>query len=229
MKASEILSRAVTILNDEDHVRWPLAELCDWLNEGIRAIVLAKPSASVKTLVLSLAKGTKQSVPQTGLPTPLMLISINRNVTAQGFPNRVVTIIDQALLDEENPNWHNEDKSTFKQEVRHYVYSEADPLTFYVYPGNAGTGKVEATVSTCPPEIIGNSPATEINHYIIDVPLPEPYSVPLLDYVLYRAFLKDDLGGQGSKSVGHFQQFSAAIGLKIQVEGSTSPNTKRLV
>ena len=226
MKASEILSRAVILLNDKKHVRWPLTELCDWLNEGIRAIVLAKPSASTKTLTLNLVEGTKQEVPQTGTPQPLMLISINRNMVA-GKPGRAVTIIDQALLDEENPNWHDKADLPFRPQVRHYVYSEADPLTFYVYPGNTGTGVVEATVSTCPDAIAGSGTKTELTDFDITVPLPEPYSVPLLDYVMYRAFLKDDIAGQGSKGAGHFQQFMAAVGLKIQVEGATSPNTKR--
>ena len=48
-KASEIMKLAGVQLLDEDHIRWPLTELADWVNDGVKAIVLAKPSASSKS------------------------------------------------------------------------------------------------------------------------------------------------------------------------------------
>jgi hypothetical protein len=229
---SEILSRAAILLNDVDHVRWPLAEMRDWLNEGVRAICLGKPSASSSTQVLALQVGTLQKVPVNGaVAKPLSLLGINRNIVDAAEPRkggRMIKRTDRAILDATEPNWHNRSRVQFSREVRNYCYDELVPLQYYVYPGNDGTGMVEAELATLPPPIVidpTDSP-TDINSYAIDVGLPEPYSVPLLDYVLYRCQLKDDLDGQAGRAAVHYQQFATAIGLKIQVEKAHSPNAR---
>lgn len=231
MLAKEILQRATVLLNDDEHVRWPLSELVDWMNEGVRAIVLAKPSASSSPVDMTLVAGTEQTLPTTGVSsTPLMLVSANRNITATTPAKkfgRVITPIDRRLLDEEDPDWHNTTVTTPRKEVRHIIYDEATPQRFFVYPPNDGDGVIEVSVSSLPNKVVATGDEALIDSYDVDVGLPEPYSVPLLDYVMYRAFLKDDLTGQGGRGALHFQQFSAAIGLKIQVEGATSPNKKR--
>lgn len=227
----EIMQRAGVLLNDTDHIRWPLTQLCDWINEACRAIVLAKPSASSKTIVLTLVKGTYQTVPQAGTPTPLMLVSVIRNMlheTDRSKGGRAITITNRAMLDAQMPDWHNERSVRFKKEVRHYVYDEATPLEFYVYPGNDGTGLVEAAISTLPVKLTASGADDAIGSYAAVLGLPEPYSVPILDYVLYRAFAVDDIDGAIARSVSHYQQFAAAVGLKIQIEKATTPNQKRV-
>ena len=229
--AQEIFSRAAILLNDTGEVRrWPLAELCDWLNEGVRAICLAKPSASSITMVFELAVGTLQPLPSTS-PKPLTLLSINRNITDATEPRkagRMVKHTDRGLLDAADPDWHDRTRTQFRKEVRNYCFDELVPLEYYVYPGNDGTGLVEAEVGTLPEPVViatGADPP-DIASYDIDVGLPEPYSVPLLDYVLYRCQMKDDIDGAAARSVVHYQQFATAIGLKLQVEKAHSPNAR---
>ncbi|QND60379.1 DUF6682 family protein [Mesorhizobium huakuii] len=226
----EILERASVLLLDEDHVRWPLAELCSWINEGVKAIVLAKPSASSATIVIPLVAGTLQSVPATGTPTPLILQNISANVRSQTptrLLGRAITVIGRTILDAEVPNWHDTRYSPFKKDVRHYVYDEAAPLEFFCYPGNTGDGFVQGLVSTLPTKLEATGDVKLPASYEGPVGLPEPYSDPLLDYVLYRAQMKDDLAGGPGRSAMHYQQFATAVGLKIQIEGSTSPNARR--
>jgi hypothetical protein len=226
----DIFNRAATLLNDADHVRWPLAELCDWLNEGVRAIVLAKPSASSTTAVLPLQAGTLQNLPATvGTVKPQLLIGINRNVDSDTPPlggGRMIKRTDRAMLDAVDPDWHDRVRTRFRKEVRNYCYDELVPLQFYVYPGNDGTGMVEAELGTLPVPLAASGPPASIGSYTGDVGLPEPYSVPLLDYVLYRCQMKDNLEGQAGRASMHYQQFASAIGLKLQVEKSHSPNAR---
>lgn len=225
----EIMERAGILLNDEEHVRWTLPEICDWINEAQRAIVLVKPSASSKSIVLTLVAGTKQTVPQAGDPKPLMLVSIVRNLKSAATLDggRIITATNRALLDAQEPNWHDKRSVPFRREARHFVYDEAVPLEFYVYPGNDGTGIVEAQVSTLPAVLAATGDVNLLSSYAATLDLPEPYSVPILDYVLYRCQMKDAEAGDASRAAGHYQQFASAIGMKIQVEGSTSPNTRR--
>jgi hypothetical protein len=109
----------------------------------------------------------------------------------------------------------------FGREVRQFVFDEEVPLEFDVYPGNNGQGVVEITVAVVP-TLVGNE-----DTYGNQLGLPEPYSVPIQDYVLYRCQMKDDDAAAAGRSAGHYQMFATAVGIKIQVEGSSSPNNRR--
>lgn len=229
MLGSELLTRASTILQDDAHVRWPLPELVKWLNEGQRATVFAKPSANSRSVVLSLIAGTLQSLTTT---THLALLRMPRNITAEGPPRvagRVIRPVSREMLDSSEPNWHDTRSVPFKAEVRQYVYDEANPREFYVYPGNTGAGKVEAVVSVLPTDLAATGDVDTIGSYATELTLPEPWSVALLDYVLYRAFGKDDVAADASRSRTHFMAFASAVGIKIQAENANSPNTRAKV
>lgn len=226
----EIMVRAGVLLNDVDHVRWPLSELCDWINDGVKATVLAKPSASSASRVLSLAEATLQTIPQSGSPLPLALLRVVRNITADGPPRvggRIITPTSHADLNAQDPNWHDSNAVRFRKEVRHIVFEEENPREFYVYPGNDGTGKIEVILSELPAPLVAAGDVTLEASYGGSIGLPEPYSVPITDYVVYRAESKDDLGGNAGRAAAAFAAFAAAVGLKTQVEAATGPNARR--
>lgn len=225
---SEIMKRAGVLLNDTEYTRWTPEDLCEWINEACRAIVLAKPSACSTTITLALQKGTHQTIPTDG--STLALVKVVRNLrdnNDRSKSGRTITVTDGAVLDAQIPNWHDDRYVRFRREVRHYVYDEATPLEFYVYPGNDGEGVVEAAISKLPTKLVASSDPSDVESYAADIGLPEPYSVPILDYVLSRAHMVDDIDGNPGRSLAHYQQFATAIGLKIQVEGATSPNSRR--
>lgn len=226
--AADIMKRAGILLNDEDHIRWTLPELAGWINDGCRAIVLARPAAKSGSRILTLEEGTLQKVPESGANAPLSLLKIVRNLkTADESPRvggRVIKRTDQMLLDSQNPSWHDSTSVPFKKEVRNYVFDDTNPLEFYVYPGNDGTGIVEAAVSEVPAKIVASGAADQEASYTSDIDLPETYDVPLLDYVIYRAQSKDDETGQGGRAAMHYQQFATALGINIQVAKAYSPN-----
>lgn len=238
IKASEIFTSASILLNDEDFVRWPLTERAKWLNEAVEAILIAKPDASSKSVVLSLDEGTLQKVSIEGDQKPYRLLSITRNVTLKEdetrVGGRVIRPTTAAILDANEPNWHSKSAVPFKRDVRQYVFDDVNPLEFFVYPGNDGTGLVEAVVSFIPDVITvvatgeDEDPADpeNIESWEVDIPLPRPYSVPLLDYLLYRCQAKDDTSGNAGRAMSHYNQFAAALGLKVQSEQATSPNAR---
>jgi len=232
--AADIMRRASILLHDEENVRWPLPELAEWINEGVRAVCLAKPSAASKKVVLPLEVGTLQHLPTTkdaDGDEVLSLIRITRNIEDKARPElggRIITIIDEKVLDAQLPNWHERDTLPYSAQVRHYIYDESAPHDFYVYPGNDGTGLVQAIVGYCPPQVKPTGDVEKLSSWGGAIGLPEPYSVPLVDYVIARALLKDDEGGDMGRAGLHWQLFQAAIGTKIEVEGAHSPNAKRL-
>ncbi|MFC3074912.1 phage adaptor protein [Shinella pollutisoli] len=231
--ASDIMTKAGVQLLDEDHIRWPLAELAGWINEGVQAIVLAKPSASCTTVALPLQKGTRQILPDAiDDKATLQLVGINRNLKGAAEPReggRAIRTAARALLDAQEPNWHDPSYVPFRREVRQVIYDENVPTEFYVYPGNDGTGLVEAAVSTLPPPV---APAPDADpdalaSWLAPVGLADPYSGPLLDYVLSRCHQKDDTAADGVKAQSHYQLFAAALGIKVQSEGTSNPNRRR--
>src|SRR6187399_524265 len=208
----DIINRAGALLNDTAHVRWRCPELCDWINEGVRAIVLAKPSASAKTILLKLAAGTRQTInplalypPTTSLYSagsyPLVLLGVLRNINVSrdaagvvivsattGLPvvsgyGRSIKRADRALLEAQEPNWHNSATAQRKREVRNYTFDEQVPTEFYVYPPNDGGGYVEAHFGVLPQPIKAIIPSPNPNSYTTNSPqvynqqvgLPEPY------------------------------------------------------
>ena len=114
----------------------------------------------------------------------------------------------------------------FKKEVRQFVYTADDPTIFYVVPGNLGTGIVEAVVSVLPTRVEPTGDVTTIDSYEVETGIGPLYDVPLLDYVIYRAQSKDDSGANLGRSNIHYQQFAAALGLKIQNDGTLTPATQ---
>jgi hypothetical protein len=227
MKASEILDRARRLVMDETSVRWPLAELCMWLNDGQREIALQKPSASSDNRVVALVAGTYQTIPA-GAITLLRLV---RNIKAVAGSVRTggssISVVARALLDAQNRDWHDGTITPFRKDVRHVIFDEEDTRSFYVYPGNDGTGQVEAVLSIDPAPIViaGGASATLLASYAIDISLPAIYANALLDYVCYRAYAKDaQYVGNTNRAALHFQQFANSIGIKFNQEALNSPN-----
>ncbi len=227
--ASEIMRLASAQLQDVEAVRWTRPELLDWLNEGLKAIVLAKPSAKSGARTLALATGTLQRVEAAAdLPTPLAIIDFTRNLLDEDDPptgGRALRVVNRALLDGSDPNWH---AAKPRKEVRQIVFDDENPLQFYTYPPNTGTGVVEVIVSEIPtPVVASGDDTTSLDAYAQDVGLAPVYDPPLLDFILYRAQLKDDVGANAGRAMTHYQAFATALGIRLQVERASSPNRQR--
>lgn len=223
--AAQVMKLAGRNLGDEDAVRWTLPELADLINEAVKAIMLAKPSANSVTDVVSLIAGTYQSIAD----GYLSLLRVVRNITTEGPPRvggRIIRVTTRDALDAQAPYWHDPVQTPYKKEVRQFVFDEESPRSFYVYPGNDGTGKVEAVMSKLPTVIAANGDMNALASYDQDIGLQDIYLSPILDYVLFRAMSKDDEAGNPAGSLAHYQAFATAVGLKVKVEGANSPNAR---
>lgn len=228
MKASEIMNRASRILLDEDYTRWTMTELADWLTDALREVALQVPTATARNMVLNLVEGTFQTLPD----TCQQLLRVVRNVDVVGdsrVGKRVVTIVDRNALDAENPDWHDGNYVRFKPYARHFVFDETDPLTFYVWPGNDGTGHLEAVVSVIPTAVKAdaNADPESLDSYSMELDVLDVYANLILDYTLYRAYCKDSQnGGAAQRAALYYQQFSQALGITANASMVNSPNYK---
>lgn len=226
--ASDVISRAQIVVQDTTGVRWPFSELLQWLNDGQREVALYKPSATAQNVALMLQQGTLQNIGPGGLALLRVVRNLKTPVTNPRVGTRAVRIVEREVLDSQHPSWHDPEVFPYQKEVKHFCFDESDPTNFYVFPGNNGTGAVEAVVSKSPDDVSLTSGAdtNNINAYRLPIQVPDIYANCLLDYVLFRAYSKDaDYAGNAERSAGHYAMFTAALGAKTQNELAFNPNT----
>ncbi|NTE96690.1 DUF6682 family protein [Agrobacterium tumefaciens] len=218
MKASEIFQRVHTIVQDIGGVRWPFAELCMWLNDGQKEIVLQKPSASSRTVKIPLQSGTLQAIPA----EYIMLLRVVRNSAG-----RPVTVVARDLMDAQAPDWH---QSRERSDAKHAIIDEADPKSFYVYPANDGTGELEVIMSAVPAVIVATGDPALLESYDMETSINSIYDNALVDYVVYRSHSKDmQNAGAAQRAALHYQQFANSLGMKVTLDANMNPNAKARV
>ena len=212
-----VIDRAQTVLQDTTGVRWPVvAELVLWINDAQREIALLKPDASATNATITLATGTKQDIPSGG--NRLLKVVRNMSAASSGTGKRSVRLVDREVLDAQTPDWHDPTvagDAAHTTIVKHYIYDEANPRNFYVYPGVSGNAYLEIIYSSNPAVVTQSS----------NLSIPDIFANAIMNYVLYMAYMKDaEYAGNAGRAQTHFQLFGASVTGKGQVDISTSPN-----
>lgn len=209
--ASTIIDRAAILLQDTTNIRWTRAELLAWLNDGQRDIAVHKPNACVTNTARQLVAGSKQTL----AADAVSLVDAVRNLGANGTtPGRAVRLVSREILDSQIPDWH---AATPAAEVKHFVYSELDPHTFYVYPPSTGANQLEL-ICTAAPATVSEDAA---------IALDDIYANALLDYMLYRAYAKDtEYASNPTASANHYTAYGQAIKGKLDGEAAGDPNRR---
>jgi hypothetical protein len=202
--ANAVISRASTLLLDITGVRWPATELLVYLCDGQREAASIKPNIYVKFAALPLVPGPRQAMPADARE----LKEITRNVNGSAIRS-----VSRELMDAHIPTWYT---SQPKSTVMHSMYSDLDPLTFFVYPPQpatgSGAGSVEMTYFAIPADIA-------VTDRIL---IPDTYIGALVDYILYRAFSKDtEYAANADTAQEYLASFNASIVGKSAVEKQT--------
>jgi hypothetical protein len=205
-----VVTRVSNLLNDTTNVRWTVPELLMWISDAQREICLYKPDACVKTLVLSLAEGTKQALPSDGVT----LLDITRNMGISGsVPGRSVRLVTREILDAQIPHWHSSAPSA---EVKHYTHDRQNQKVFYVYPPqpSSGRGSLEVSYAAIPGEL------TISNTITVD----DTWQSTLINYTLYRAYSKEaEYTINPQLAAAYYQAFIMLLTGKTQAEVVGAP------
>ena len=217
-----VIDRVQTVLQDTTGVRWPVdAELVLWINDAQREIALLKPDASACTYKVELDVGTRQNIPADGN----RLLKVVRNVTSANEGRRAIRLVGGEVLDSQSPDWHDPNvggDASHGSEVKHYVYNESSPRTFYVYPGVSGAA---ATAGVFIELIYSSNPTTVESGAGNHLSLPDIYANAVMNYVLYMCYMKDaEFAGNSQRGANHYQLFTASITGKGQIDTLTNPN-----
>ena len=214
--AQALIRRVVETLQDTTSIRWPVAELVRYLNDGQREIIVHRPDAMVTNASVSLASGTKQSLPANGAK----LIDVVRNSAGN---KRAIRMCAREILDAQSPGWHNLSGVT---EIVHFMFDPRDPKVFYVYPPAAASGaSVDLVYSALPTDIAEPAAGTDFAAVTGNISVPDIYSNALQDYVLYRAYTKDSqYAGNEARAQARYAAFANALGIEIKATVAVAPN-----
>jgi len=215
---TNLLARIEAILQDTANVRWTEAELLNYINDGQREIANLKPDATATHANVHLGTGTKQSIPTDGL----RLISVIRNMSGTAGSStggRAIRLVSWDILDTQDPDWHNPTvtgDAAHGTIPKHFLFDEDDPLNFYVYPGVAGNAYIELVYSQRP---------TDLSAASSTIAIPDNYSNALIDYCLFKAFMKDaEFAGNQQRAASHYQIFTISVGGKAQIDALIKPD-----
>ncbi|MGB2145960.1 MAG: DUF6682 family protein [Vibrio toranzoniae] len=215
-----VIDRVQTVLQDTTGVRWPIeAELVLWVNDAQREIALLKPDASAANETVTLVAGTKQAIPDDG--NRLLKVVRNMSAASGGTGKRSVRLVNREVLDAQTPDWHDPDvggDAAHAAVVKHYLYDEANPRNFYVYPGVKGDAFLEIIYSANPSVVDQDG----------NLSIPDIFANAVLNYVLYMAYMKDaEFAGNNQRASTHYQLFTASVNGKGAVDAITNPNMER--
>lgn len=201
--AGAVIDRAAGLLQDSTFTRWPQLKQLEWLIDGQREAALINPSLYVLTVDLTLAKGTKQTLPVDGR----QLVDVPRNTDGDA-----ITQVARRALDSQLPDWHSAARAAKK--VIHFCYASADPKHFFVFPPSPGGNAVEVVYEAVPPVVGLTSP----------ISLDDSYVGALVDYLLYRAYEKDSEYAPNTEAAAlHRSSFIALV----KGTGSVPPTVVR--
>ena len=220
LQGQHILSRVQNILQDNTSVRWTQGELLDYLNDGQREIANLRPDSTATHSNVSLSTGTEQSIPTDGL----RLIKLVRNMSGTGTDAtgaRAIRVVTEDALNSTQPSWHDPTvtgDATHGTEVKHYIFDTNDPRKYYVYPGVAGSAYVEVVYSKNPTNL---SAVTDL------IQVDDVFANPLINFVLYRAFLKDSEYASNMQTAGtYYQLFTQSLGQGGLVQNNIQPDQR---
>ncbi|MFU2512445.1 DUF6682 family protein [Pseudoalteromonas sp. ASV78] len=211
---TSVLKKVQIVLQDTTGTRWPLPELLGWFNLAQKDIVNHRPDTHTKSILFDCQLGTRQVLP----PEALRLIRITRNETAAS--KRVVKLIDQRILDDQIPDWHDDEKASLV--IDHYVYDDRIPKEFMVFPAAAVGAKLRGAICTAPLEVVIADNEFETDVQVLG--LDDTYVNPIMDFILYRAYSKDvTYAGSGQNAIAAYQSYANALGIKAQMDQAITP------
>nr|WP_182312302.1 DUF6682 family protein [Comamonas testosteroni] len=215
IEAKDVIQRGVVTTQDTTSIRWPVGEWVRYLNDGQREIMLHRPDAFNKSAVIDCVAGTKQALPADGAK----LIDVQRNSTVTS--KRAVRICSREILDAQMPNWHN---IAGAAEIVHFMYDPREPKAFWVYPPATNTAKLEINYSATPTDIAEPAAGSEYTAVVGNISVADIYANALLDYMLYRGYLKDaDYAGNAARAQAHYAAFATALGIELKATLSAAP------
>lgn len=197
-----ILDTVSRELTDESRTVWSLADMVGYYNSAIAAIANYRPDIFAETIPLSCAAGTRQDIPAGAVK----FIEVERNTGG-----RKIRYIERGQLDDQDPDWM---ASIGSSAAEAYCYQVTNPRAFWLYPGVTAGTSVDLVLSVLPEQ------ATEASVTAGEAtPIDATWHTPLMDWIIYRAYMRDaDDVVNSNRGQMHLQSFAQYLGVTIETD-----------
>lgn len=205
MLVSELLNRASIELTDTQRIYWGLDDLLSYYNSAISAIASARPDIFIKTQSFACAAGTRQTAPA----GTIKLIDVERN----SLTGKTIRYVSRADLESLIPSWAS---STGGVEAELYIHEPTNITAFWLYPGVKAGTSVDLVLSILPTPITNTEVGSGVN-----VQVDDRYITPCLDWIMYRAFMRDsEVTANASRGQIHLQSFTNALSVSTETDAT---------
>lgn len=189
------MTTARFVLLDTDTVapRNTDSELLGYVNDGIKEVSSHLPMLFSTVAQHACTAGVvEQTLSFTSAIALIEVLSIHNGVA--------VTRFDRPTLDLFRPTWRSDAAGVAQQ----WAPLAEDPLRFFIYPAAPASQSLDVRYARIPAVFT-------IDQSITD--LPDSYKPALVDYVVYRAELKDDENVLSARSAAMHNAFLLKIGV----------------
>jgi len=219
MRVQDILDRVTVLYNDVDYIRVSQGMYFKFLDDAIHQIILVRPDANVKTSVVTLTPGTRQSIPDDGLS----LIDIYMNRDEVDNPGTPVLQVMRKDLDRFS-NWHISSPEQVT-EITEYAYDLRSPRTFWVNPyvPTDPPIKVEMDYSYNAPNFADVIDAPE-NIMNMTIPLDDRFTNAIVEWMLHLLYSVDSSSDVDRQLAAQYEQsFYSNLGVEYSSAKSVAP------
>lgn len=222
-KVVTLISKAQTLLQDTTSVRWSLTELQWWLNDAYREAVNMRPDVNTIVGEFACAAGPRQDITAT-FAAALRIVEVTRN-TASTSNKRSVRLVNRQALDDQFRDWYAAAQS---DSIQLYVFDPRVPKQFMVYPPATTAARLEVVYSAVPAAHTLTAPQLSDPSTAEVIRIDDSYANALIDYILYRAYVKDaSVSANAARAVAHYQAFQTALTGAAQVNAASQPGAAR--
>jgi hypothetical protein len=211
--ANDYIVDAAELYGDTAYDRISTATWIKYLNAAVRALILVRPDAGAVTESVQLVAGPKQTLPTAAL----RLLDITRNMGTDGATaGKIITPSDRKHIDYSNLLWP---AGTAGTAVENYSYDNNVPRIFYVTPPVHAVTAVYVEMST-------SQLPTAMTLTSSDDGIEDIFFEPILQFILYKAYIGDDEGSERAKAQEHFNNFFTLLGIELQSSRDAGPEKK---
>ncbi len=193
MTGLELMEIIRALLLDPENGVWRNEIKKAIIDEAMATIVLLRPDATAEAVEFELqANNPKQKIPNGGV----RFLDLVRNING-----RAIVEFNRKDLGKIIPSW-----TTIKDSsIEYYMFEEESPLNFWVFPVPDRPVSVELVYSR------PHKPFVEDNS---DIGLPDIFTAPIIEYVMYRALNMTSAGQNSQKAAFHLSNFYSSMGKK---------------
>lgn len=238
MKVKDVLDRVTTLYNDTEYIRIPESHYLKFLDDALSMIVMMRPDSHVKTEIVKLVPGTRQTLPKDGIS--LIEIYMNKKAIMDGSGENIIGYSSSypvAHVEREDldyfSNWQSGVGVASKDHIDEFAYELKSPRTFWVNPYVSDIDPVYVEMDysyafekygDATQNIDGSYEETENK----EIDISDTFMAPICYYMLYLLYSTDSTSQLDKNfAASYLQQFQQALNIEYQSNQNVMPRTDK--